>query len=155
MLKKILPWIAGMTIGGILIYLIKPGIAEKVDAGIDEVKTIVQEQVAEIEMPEILITEETDAEKVYCPEIVEVECPPVPKCESQVRVETKIVYRDRIVHVPVKPKPGCSVNWQTREVTAFTNSELNLKCHVNWAKKDLREYFYESRQMPLRRARRP
>ena len=120
--KKFLPYLAGAGIG-ILIY----GFINSGDKKIEEIK----KDFVEVVQPHIEITEESNAEQIYCP--------PIPECKPKVKIKT--VYRDRIIHTPKYKEPGCYANWETGEHEARTGQGANLRCVYDNVKRTMKTYF--------------
>ena len=140
-LKKILPFLFATLLGMGLAYLIIPRFTEKVDQVIEAVPDIrIREAVQEVQPP--------DTTPVVCPAVDPKECP---KVEPMVIWKTK--YVKQYVYVPVKMKPGCSVDWQTGEVSAYTSKGISLDCVVDWKNKHVDEVLFPSSMLRSRNRR--
>lgn len=139
--KRALPYLIGAAVTFAVLHFInkKPGEVIK------DVKSVQQEAVEKVAKelpPQIEITEETSPEKIYCPKPQTiVKWKTKWKEKPVVAWKERIVYRDRIVHVPVKIDPGCYADWENGTFAASTDRDRNLKCVFDHRTKTIKTRF--------------
>jgi len=116
-IKRGLPFIIGAFIGSLVVFFIKPNLVNDVSE--------IAEKLSE-DKSELIISESEKPQEIYCP----------PQ-EVKEKIVYKTVYKDRIVYVPKKIKPGCHVDWQTGHITASVERGAYLKCIIDYTSKHL------------------
>lgn len=144
-LKRILPYLGFAIVFFGIGYLVSPLFKKAADKGIE----IVAEQTEDLgDRTRIILEEELDPQcppQTVCEPCAQVSCPDV-TCPAPKPLPPKIVYKDRIVKVPVYVRPdikeGCTVDWQTGQVIAKNKAGSSLDCHVNLKTRKVDEYHY-------------
>lgn len=148
-LKKAMPYILGLFVGGLLIWFFFPKTAVK---RATQVKDIVNDPVGKVVEPIKEASEEASNVIIQemCPEpkVIIKESPP--EIKTVVKWKEKIVYKDRIVYKEPETKVGCHVDWKTGQASGYAPQGTTLVCNVDYKNKKIDEKFYRNNNGMLR-----
>lgn len=142
------PYILGGVAGAVILYLVQTWNDQPdpnrfpMTTGVEEVTESQMLEEArrglDTSMPQVELTEESEPEQIYCPEPA---CPQVQCPEPEVRYKTKVVYKDRVIHVPTAPEPGCYADWSKGKFSGYTTRDMNLRCTFDHQREKVKTHF--------------